>query len=101
MPVSNQRTRRIATDDPGSGFKCGEPALDAFFARHALRNDHDGIGNTFVLPGAGSPEEPAVLGFYTLSMADMERGRIDTLLTDITSKLFVPMESVRSALGAP
>lgn len=42
-------TEPIGDDDPGSGFSCGEPALDTFFARHALPNDRRGLGRTFVL----------------------------------------------------
>jgi hypothetical protein len=41
-----------------------------FFAKHTLQNDRRGLGNTFVLRSATG--EPAILGFYTSSMADVE-----------------------------
>jgi len=71
-------TEPIAEADPGSGFACGEPALDAFFSRHALPNDRRGLGRTFVL--RRSPDDhaglPPILGFYTLSMAALDAGRV-------------------------
>jgi len=36
-------TVRIDEDHPKSGFSCGEPALDRFFASHALANDRRGL----------------------------------------------------------
>jgi len=71
-------TEPIGDDDPGSGFSCGEPALDTFFARHALPNDRRGLGRTFVLRRRADRLEslPAVLGFYTISMADLEAARV-------------------------
>ena len=68
-------TRPITEEDARSGFTCGEPALDAFFSRHAVGNDRQGIGTTFVLGGAAD-DEPAVLGFYTLSMASVSADQI-------------------------
>lgn len=64
-------TVRIGEEHLGSGFSCGEPALDRFFARHALSNDRRGIGRTFVLERSSDDTHavPAVVGFYTLSMA--------------------------------
>ena len=67
-------TEAIGDDDPGKGFRCGQAALDDFFAKHALPNDRRGLGKTFVLRHAGG--QPEILGFYTLSMADVE---VDTL----------------------
>jgi ribosomal protein S18 acetylase RimI-like enzyme len=71
-------TEPIGEADPGAGFACGEPALDAFFARFALPNDRRGLGRTFVIRknAAADPTGPAVLGFYTISMADLEAGRV-------------------------
>jgi ribosomal protein S18 acetylase RimI-like enzyme len=71
-------TDPIEDGDPNSGFCCGEPALDAFFARHALGNHRRGLGRTFVLRrGDDLPATlPALLGFYTLSMADLEAARV-------------------------
>ena len=68
----------IDEGDPDSGFECGEPPLDAFFARHALRNDRRGLGRTFVLRRSQGDQGslPPILGFYTLSMADLEATRV-------------------------
>ena len=60
-------TDSIRPEDATSGFRCGKHPLDDFFARHALDNDRQGLGKTYVLR-----EGDAVLGFYTLSMADVE-----------------------------
>lgn len=60
-------TTAATAEDVASGFRCGQRDLDRFFAQHALANAQTGIGRTFVLRGT----TPAVLGFYTLSMADV------------------------------
>lgn len=71
------KTVPISPDDVQSGFCCGVHALDDFFARHALANDKLGLGKTFVLhPERETTGLPAVLGFYTLSMADIEGPRL-------------------------
>lgn len=65
-------TRRIRTGDPACGFRCGQHALDDYFARHAIPNDQAGIGAAYVLEASAddiAQGVPAVLGFYTLSMA--------------------------------
>ena len=64
------RTEPITEADARSGFSCGQPALDAFLARHAFDNDRQGIGKTYVLRSTDEGD-PRVLGFYTLSMADV------------------------------
>jgi len=63
-------TEPIGDADPVTGFRCGVEALDDFFAKHALQNDRRGLGKTFVL--RSSTGDPPILGFYTLSMADVE-----------------------------
>ncbi len=65
------RTVRVTAEDAASGFRCGDAALDQFFARYACSNDERGIGRTYVLrrSGAAGQELPRVLGYYTLSMA--------------------------------
>ena len=66
-------TTPIQPEDLKCGFKCGTPPLDEFFARHALPNDRAGIGKTYVLRAqSGVADVPDILGFYTLSMADVE-----------------------------
>lgn len=71
------KTLPISPDDVQSGFCCGVHALDDFFARHAFTNDNVGLGKTFVLhPERETTGLPAVLGFYTLSMAEIEGTRL-------------------------
>jgi hypothetical protein len=66
-------TAPIQPEDLECGFKCGTPPLDEFFARHALPNDRAGIGKTYVLRAhPGKADVPDILGFYTLSMADVD-----------------------------
>lgn len=74
QPESPYFTSPLEPDDAGCDFGCGQHALDDYFARHALTNDRAGISRTYVLRrGQGTPaREPAVLGFYTLSMASLE-----------------------------
>jgi hypothetical protein len=69
--VPPPRTVKVEATDVASGFHCGAPSLDDFFARHALSNDARGIGRTYVLRRSESDPAgmPAVLGYYTLSMS--------------------------------
>jgi len=68
--ATSPRTSRVEAEDVASGFRCGDEALDDFFARHACSNDEREIGRTYVLrrPEGAPPALPMVLGFYTLSM---------------------------------
>jgi len=71
----------IEPGDAKSGFRCGQRALDDFLSRHALANDRQGIGKTYVLRAApGQGDGPSVLGFYTLSMADVESDAVGALV---------------------
>lgn len=64
-------TAPVEPADTTAGFSCGNHALDDYFARHAVANDAAGVGRTYVLRrgAADAFGLPAVLGFYTLSMA--------------------------------
>lgn len=66
-------TVRIEPADASSQFRSGVHALDDYFARHAVKNDRDGISTAYVLrrSEADSPDWPPVLGYYTLSMAEL------------------------------
>lgn len=66
-------TEPIVQTDGAVDFDCGKAELNSFFARHAYSNDERGIGKTFV-PRRKEGEEglPLVIGFYTLSMGDMD-----------------------------
>lgn len=65
------RAEGIAHDDPASGLRSGVHALDDYFRRHALPNSEAGVGRAYVIRRAqgDDPALPAVLGYYTLSMA--------------------------------
>lgn len=54
----------IAKGHRTKGFDCGEPELNGFLTRFALKNDNNDIGRTFV---AVRPDETDVLGYYTIS----------------------------------
>ena len=69
-------TTPITSSDAAAGFACGEPALDEFFARHALGNHQRGIGRTFVL----RDDSAQALGYYTLSMADVDAENLSRAL---------------------
>jgi len=76
-----RETVPVQPEDTKSGFRCGQRALDDFFARHALENDRNGIGKTYVLRGdPAKAREPAILGFYTLSMANVEADTLDQVV---------------------
>jgi GNAT superfamily N-acetyltransferase len=67
-------TEALTKADVDAGFDCGEPALDEYFRRHALGNSERGIGRAFVLRSPdGDGMLPPIIGFYTLSMAHLER----------------------------
>jgi len=44
-------------------FRCGEHILDNFLIRHALKNDHQGLGSTYV---ALAETTDQVIGYVTL-----------------------------------
>jgi len=89
-------TEPIDRGDPESGFHCGEPPLDAFFAKHALPNDRRGLGRTFVLRRGRSEQDdlPPILGFYTLSMADLAATRVPAELRPGLPRYPVPVALV-------
>ena len=60
----------LTDEDDASDFDCGVPALNTYFHKRAVSNDRRGLGKTYVLHGSSAG--PSVLGFYTLSMADVE-----------------------------
>jgi hypothetical protein len=67
-------TTRIEAADIRTGFRSGVHALDDYFRRHALANDVAGAGRAYVLRRSEADDAslPELLGFYTLSMAQIE-----------------------------
>jgi hypothetical protein len=86
-------TSPIDEADAKSGFSCGQHALDDYFARHALANDRRGVGRAFVLRRAPPEAEelPAVLGFYTLSMANAESAQVAAVLKEKLPRYPMPV----------
>ena len=74
-------THPITEEDLRAGFTCGQRDLDQFFTKHALSNDQQGIGKTFVLRRQPGAEDPPILGFYTLSMATVSGAEVSDKLT--------------------
>jgi GNAT superfamily N-acetyltransferase len=95
MSEGNSRydTSPIEPADAKAGFSCGEHALDEYFARHAVANDGRGIGRAYVLrrtPGEDGAL-PAILGFYTLSMASVESAQVSGVLERKLPKYPMPV----------
>lgn len=57
-------------------FSSGEPVLDAYLRRYAKNHERIHLGRTFVLINEGEKEHSTVMGYYTLSSAQL---RIDDL----------------------
>ena len=53
-----------------ASFRCGEPALDDFLQKYAAQQNAKGISAVFVLVDHVQPSK--ILGFYTLSAAQVE-----------------------------
>lgn len=88
-------TDPIAEHDAATGFDCGREELNGYFARHAYTNDQRGIGRTYVRRRkAGETDLPAVVGFYTLSMATLEGERLPRKLRGNLPKYPLPVALV-------
>ena len=53
-----------------AGFRCGVPALDDYLHKYAAQQNAKGISTVFVLVNDAAPRK--ILGFYTLSAAQVE-----------------------------
>jgi hypothetical protein len=75
-------TTELEAQDVEAGFECAAAAQNTYFARHALANAEKRIGQAYVLRRReGDPAGwPAILGFYTLSMASTESAQIAAAL---------------------
>ena len=56
------------------GFACGVPALDEYLHRFAEQHRRRGISSVYVLAESARPER--VLGYYTLSAAEVDGQRL-------------------------
>lgn len=57
-----------------AGFDCGVQALDEYIRRFAEQHRRRGIGSVFVLTDSARPEY--ILGYYTLSAAEVDAARL-------------------------
>ena len=56
------------------GFACGVPALDEYLHRLAEQHRRRGISSVYVLTDSAQPER--ILGYYTLSAAEVDGERL-------------------------
>jgi GNAT superfamily N-acetyltransferase len=56
------------------GFECGVPALDEYIRRFAEQHRRRGISSVYVLTDSAQPE--LILGYYTLSAAEVDGQRM-------------------------
>jgi GNAT superfamily N-acetyltransferase len=56
------------------GFECGVPALDEYLRRFAEQHRRRGISSIYVLTESSQPER--ILGYYTISAAEVARQRL-------------------------
>jgi GNAT superfamily N-acetyltransferase len=56
------------------GFECGVPVLDEYIQRFAEQHRRRGISSIFVLTDSAEPER--ILGYYTLSAAEVDVERL-------------------------
>jgi predicted GNAT family N-acyltransferase len=56
------------------GFECGVPALDEYLHRFAEQHRRRGISSVYVLTEPAQPER--ILGYYTLSAAEVDGQRL-------------------------
>ena len=57
-----------------AGFTCGVPALDDYLKRFALQQRRKGVSAVHVLVDSDDPER--ILGFYTLSAAQLDAAEL-------------------------
>lgn len=87
-----------------SGFCCGEPDLDTWLRRHALKNETSGASRTFVVT-----REKVVAGFYSLAVGSvmhvealkpLRRNMPDPIPVMILGRLAVDQTCANKGLGS-
>ena len=58
-----------------AGFSCGIPELDEYLHRFASQHRRTGVSTAYVLVDTGSPS--VILGYYTLSAAQIEAAELN------------------------
>ena len=72
-----ERPRPITDSDDVSGFDCGQPSLNEWLFRRAVRNEQSGASRTFVTFEFGSGR---VAGYYSLAAGSIEAGSASSRL---------------------
>lgn len=70
MTIGTWREEPVSKAHDRKGFDCGQPDLNDYLARHARQAHESGAAKTYVAIDAG--DGVTVLGFYTLSPAQVE-----------------------------
>jgi hypothetical protein len=71
-----------------SGFHCGEPLLDEYLREYAAQQSARGLTSAFVLVDDAIPSK--ILGFYTLSAAQVDVGQLSAMEQNKLPKYSVP-----------
>jgi GNAT superfamily N-acetyltransferase len=66
---------RITPEHDTSGFDCGEPSLDEWLKKRALRNEASDASRTYVVC-----TEAVVVGYYTLAAGAVARDQAPSLI---------------------
>lgn len=74
MTFGNWREEPVAKAHDRKGFDCGQPELNDYLARHARQAHESGAAKTYVAVDAA--DGTTVLGYYTLSPAQVEFGLV-------------------------
>ena len=74
MSLSDWKEVAIDRSHDRKNFDCGQPDLNLFLAQHARQAHEAGISKTYVAVDAA--DRVTVLGFYTLSPAQVELHRV-------------------------
>lgn len=80
IPISKVSTSQY------KNFSCGSTALEEYLKRYAKTNHKKGIGKTFTLL-----KEQSVIGYYTISMAEMEFSSVPLFLQRGLPKYPIPV----------
>jgi GNAT superfamily N-acetyltransferase len=71
-----------------SSFHCGEPQLDGYIRKYAAQQSQRGLASVFVLVDDADPGK--ILGFYTLSAAQVDVGQLSPIEQKKLPKYPVP-----------
>ena len=66
--------RSLAPTDETADFSCGQPTLDEWLVRTALRAERDHTARTYVVCDADNPHR--IVGYYCLSTCSIQRETI-------------------------